>query len=325
MLVLFALSLTGLIGVAGLVIDLGGAWSQSRSQQKVADTAALAGAIKEANGALKPAIIQAALDSAAANGFAASEVTVNIPPTTGKYTPGGALSGALSTNDCSTAALSPCWIEVAVNRAHANSFSRVLGMSSFGVSARAVSVGGVANAVSNGVAPIMFNYKSVKKFGSTETTFCDPEPSKCADNSAWPTDQNQAQFAWTTFCTTSVDCNVDSSTAKSIIAGGNFQFQVSLAMYLGPHNQGQKTDVCHKLLDQFPNGADLSVAINDDNGNLVGWWVWHLDTANSDCEGADGEQLAGWFVSDATSSLPLTIVAGGGKATFGEQVVRLVE
>jgi Flp pilus assembly protein TadG len=324
-LVLFALSLTALIAIAGLVVDLGGSWAQSRSQQKVADMAALAGATKEANGGLKAEIIQAALDSAAANGYSASEVTVNIPPTTGAYAPGGSQSGPLSTNDCSATDKFPCWIEVSISRPHGNSFSRVLGMNSFPVTARGVTVGGIANAVSNGVAPIMFNYKSVKKYGSTETTFCDPEPSKCPNNSAWPTDQNQSQFAWTTFCVTATNCNVDSNTAKDIIDGGNFQFTVSLSMYLGPHNQGQKTSVCHELLDAYPNGADLSVAINDDNGNLVGWWVWHLDTANSDCEGKNGEQLAGWFVQDTTSTLPLTIIAGGGKATFGQPVVKLVE
>jgi hypothetical protein len=200
-------------------------------------------------------------------------------------------------------------------------------MPTFPVSARSVAVGGVANTVANAVAPLMFNYKSVKKYGpGASATFCDPEPSKCPNNSSWPTDQQaKSQFSWTTFCLTNTNCNVDSNTAKSIIDGGNFQFQVTMNMYLGPHNQGQKTSVCHELLDTYPNGADLSVAINDDNGNLVGWWVWHLDTAHSDCEGRDGEQLAGWFVDDATASLPLTITAGGGKATFGQQVVKLVE
>ena len=80
-----------------------------------------------------------------------------------------------------------------------------------------------------------------------------------------------------------------------------------------------------RLLDQYPNGADLPVAINDDNGNLVGFWIWHLDTANSDCEGPDGEQVAGAFVNDITSTLPLTINAGGSASTFGQPVVRLVE
>lgn len=324
-LVLFALALTGFVGIAGLVIDVGGAWGQSRGQQKSADVAALAGAIKSANAGLKPAIIQAALDSAATNGYTSSEVQVNIPPSSGKYAPGGSASGPMSTNDCSTAALSPCWVEVVINRPHSNSFSRLLGMNSFDVTSRAVAVGGVANAVSNGVAPLMFNYKSVKNFGSTPTTFCDPIPGKCPNNSAWPTDQFGPQFAWTTFCMSSVNCNVNSAEAKQIIDGGNFQLQVTLAMYLGPHNGGQKTAVCHELLDQYPNGADLPVAINDDNGNLVGWWIWHLDTAGSDCEGSEGEQLRGWFVSDSTASLPLTITAGGGKATFGQNVVNLVE
>ena len=41
-LVLFAICLTALVAVAGLVVDIGGAWSQSRGQQKVADVAALA-------------------------------------------------------------------------------------------------------------------------------------------------------------------------------------------------------------------------------------------------------------------------------------------
>ena len=324
-LVLFAICLTALVAVAGLVVDIGGAWSQSRSQQKVADVAALAAATKETNGGLRAEIIQAAYDSAAANGFAASEVTVNIPPVNGDYAPGGAESGPLSTNDCSTALKYPCWIEVLVNRAHSNSFSRVVGLDSFGVTARGVAVGGVANAVTNGIAPIMFNYKSVKAHGSTRTEYCDPQPGKCDPNSSWPMDQAEPQFSWTTFCETGGNCNVNSNDAMDIINGGNFQFTVSLNMYLGPHNNGDRPSVCHDLLDQYPNGGDLPVAINDDNGNLVAFWIWHLDTAGSDCNGHDGEQLVGWFVSDATSTLPLTITSGGGVATFGEHIVRLVE
>jgi len=321
--VLFALSLTALVAIAGLVVDLGGSFSQARSQQKVADVAALAGATREANGGGRAAIIQAAVDSAVANGFAASEVTVNIPPVSGSYAPGGSRSGALSTNDCSTPAQYPCWVEVVINRAHANSFSRVVGLTSFGVTERGVAVGGIANAVSNGVSPLMFNYKAIKQHGSTPTVYCDPQPSKCSPNSSWPLLDNQ--FAWTTYCISSANCNVNSATAKAIIQGGNFQVAVTLGMYLGPHNNGQKTSVCQTLLAQYPNGADLPVAVNDDNGNLVAYWIWHLDTANSSCMGAGGEQLAGWFVSDATATLPLTILAGGGNATFGQPVVRLVE
>jgi len=55
---------------------------------------------------------------------------------------------------------------------------------------------------------------------------------------------------------------------------------------------------------QYPNGAHLAVAINDDNGNLVGWWIWHLDTAASSCSGPNGEQLVGSFVNDPIAHPP---------------------
>lgn len=322
-LALFALSLVALLAASGLVVDIGGSWGQRRTQQKAADVAALAGATAAANSSTRAGIIQAAIDSAVANGYQASEVQVNIPPASGAYAPGGSKSGPLSTNDCSDATKYPCWVEVVINRPHENSFARVVGMDSFPVDARGVAVGGVANAVSNGVSPLMFNYKAIKAHGSVSHKYCDPQLSKCDPNSSWPL--FDSQFAWTTFCIEQANCNVSSAEAKAIIEGGNFQIEVYNGMYLGPHNPGQKTAVCHALLDQYPNGADLPVGINDDNGTLVGWWIWHLDTANSDCEGHDGEVLNGWFVSDATETLPLTISAGGSTSTFGLQVVRLVE
>ncbi|MDO8485961.1 MAG: pilus assembly protein TadG-related protein [Candidatus Limnocylindrales bacterium] len=330
-LVLFALSLVGLLTMTGLVVDVGGAWAQVRTEQKVADVAALAGATAEANGALRAQIIQTAIDSAVANGYTAAEVQVNIPPTSGKYGPGGAgynprppggPSGAWSDNRCLPDEY-PCWIEVVINREHANSFSRVVGLNSFGVTARGVAVGGIANTVTNGASPLMFNYESVTKYGKTPTKYCDPHPSKCIPNSSWPLEAEQ--FAWTTYCLSPVNCNVNSAEAVAIIEGGNFQITITMDMYLGPHNNGQKTAVCHALLDQYPDGGDLSVSINDDNGNLAGFWIWHLDTANSDCEGPEGEVLSGWFVDDITDTLPLTITAGGSTPTFGKYVVRLVE
>jgi hypothetical protein len=320
--VLFSLSLVALLTGTALVVDVGGAWGQQRTQQKVADVAALAGATAEANGATRAQIVQAAIDSAVANGYAASEVTVNIPPVSGAYAPGGSESGPLSTNDCSAAIKYPCWIEVGVARPHRNSFARVVGLDTFGVAARGVAVGGIVNAVANGVSPLMFNYKGLGN-GKNPHDYCDPHPSKCAPNSSWPLEAGQ--FAWTTFCIEQANCNVSSAIAKAIINGGNFQIEVYLGMYLGPHNNGQKTDVCKDLLDKYPDGADLPVAINDDNGNLVGWWLWHLDTGKSDCQGTDGEVLNGWFVDDLSRTLPLTISAHGSAATFGMSAVRLVE
>ncbi len=157
---LFVLMLIALLAATGLVVDVGSAWAQERSQQKVADTAALAGATKEANGGLHQAIIDTAMASAVANGYQAAEVQVNIPPTTGKYGPGGA---EYSANDCSTAASYPCWVEVVITKPHANFFAGVIGQGSWDVGARGVAVGGIANSVSNALAPIMFNEKAVHK------------------------------------------------------------------------------------------------------------------------------------------------------------------
>ena len=197
-LALFALSLVALLAASGLVIDIGGSWGQRRTQQKAADVAALAGATAAANSSTRAAIIQSAIDSAVANGYQPSEVEVNIPPVSGAYAPGGSKSGPLSTNDCSDATKYPCWVEVVINRPHQNSFSRVVGLDSFPVAGRGVAVGGIANAVTNGVSPLMFNYKALTAHGPVRHTYCDPEPSKCAPNSSWPLLDDQ--FAWTTFC-----------------------------------------------------------------------------------------------------------------------------
>ena len=327
---LFALFLTVMLGGAALVVDIGGAWSQGRTQQKVADVAALAGATAELNGASQAGIMAAAFASAAANGYAASEVKVNIPPKSGAYAPGGSLSGPLSANDCSTPALYPCWIEVVITSQHANTFSAIppFGQASWAVTERGVAVGGIANAVTNGVSPIMFNYASVQASDrGSEKVYCTPQTVHCSPNSTWPMSTAQIghlQFAWTDFCIAHPEsCNVDTNHTIDIINGSGKQTEVYLGMYLGPNNTGGHDKICKALKAMYPTGADLSVAISDDNGQLVGFWIWHFDPVQTDCTG--DPQIAGWFVDDISSSLPLTINPNGTSTTFGKYVVSLVE
>ena len=320
---LFALMLTAMLAATGLVVDVGGAWAQERGQQKAADTAALAGATAEANGALNAAIKAAALANAVANGYTAGEVTVNIPPTTGKYGPGGS---GYSANDCSTPASYPCWVEVQINRPHANSFAGIIGQSSWAVGARGVAVGGIANAVTSGLSPIMFNENAVHTSSpQVPDLYCNPQDNNCPPNNDFPLQDHQ--FNWTTFCVSGGNCNVNTNQAVQIIQGDGFQVTVTYGMDLGAHNQGQHTAVCHALLDQYPNGADLPVAINDSNGNLLGFWMWHFDAAGTVCEGNIGMWLSGYFIADANYDLrtPLTIVSGAPGAIVGEYVTRLVE
>ena len=103
-------------------------------------------------------------------------------------------------------------------------------------------------------------------------------------------DLSVPQFAWTTFCETGATAT---STARTPRTSSRAATSSSRQPEHVPRPPQQRADAVglHDLLDQYPNGGDLPVAINDDNGNLVGFWIWHLDTANSDCNGHDGEQL----------------------------------
>ena len=325
-LVLFVLALVVLIGGAGMVLDLGGAWAQQRNEQRVADLAALAGATSEANGGSRTQIIAAAVASAQANGFSSSEVQVNIPPTQGRYGPGGIYYGS---NDCSTSSAYPCAVEIVVNRAHQNSFASIMGMPSWPVTARGVAIGGIANSVVAGASPLMFNQSAVEP-GTISTqaspqTYCNPSPSNCPGNDPVPLGPDQ--FTYTVFCLgNGSNCNVDSSTAVALLTGGNLRAYptISIGMSMGPNNAGQHTGVCHDLSAYV--GQDLAVAIvtgSGKDGTLVGYWMFHL--SGTSCQGSAGEQIDGYFVSDITDSLPLTLIPGGGRAIIGEFIVRLVE
>lgn len=323
---LFVLMLIALLAATGLVVDVGGAWAQERSQQKASDVAALAGATREANGGTRQAIIDAATASAIANGYPAAEVQVNIPPTTGKYGPGGS---GYSANDCSSSAVYPCWVEVVITRPHNNYFAGIIGQGSWDVAARGVAVGGIVNAVVNGIAPIMFNEEAVddddpsKWDPWSKHEYCNPQDNKCTPNNDFPVDKTQ--FNWTTFCIAGGNCNVNTNDAVTIIEQEGFQVTVTYDMDLGAHNQGQHTAICHSLMDTYPNGADLPVAINDDNGQMVGFWTWHFDAVNTVCEGNDGMQLSGWFMENLNFTSGMTIIAGGPQPAIGQYTAVLVE
>ena len=326
---LFALALVMIVSAVGLVIDAGGAWAQKRNQQRGADLAALAGATAEANGSLNAAIRQAVVDSAEANGYAASEVTINIPPqqTGSKYSLGGS---GYSPNDCSSAATSPCWIEVVISRPHQNTFAAIVpGQQKWGVSARAVTVGGIANAAYTGAAPIMFDVSAVREPPDDER-FCNVKQNNCPSPND-PVPVNENQYAWTEFCyKDDPNCNFDSSRGKKLI-NGELGLTVQLGMDLGPNNSGQHVDVCAMLMDVYPDGGDVVVAISkpdpldDRNALLIGIWVFAFDPDKTDCNGANAPIIGGTFVTEATSTLPLTIVAGGDTPEVGQFVARLVE
>jgi hypothetical protein len=128
MLVLFALCLTAMIAMAGLLIDGGMAWANKGQAQTAADTAVLAAAKAIVDGTGSMAAAQSV---AKANGFdagtdcngvalAGNGVTVNRPPSTGPH---------VGDSD---------YIEVVTTRKMATTFSQAIGQKCWMVSARAV-------------------------------------------------------------------------------------------------------------------------------------------------------------------------------------------
>jgi Putative Flp pilus-assembly TadE/G-like len=119
--VLFALSLTMLVGALGFSIDMGVLRYMKRRQQSAADSAAIAGASEINFGDVKAA---AQADSAS-NGFAdgTNGVTVKVdnPPTSGPYT------GKSN------------YVQVTVTQPHPTFFIKIVGIPSVTLSASAVS------------------------------------------------------------------------------------------------------------------------------------------------------------------------------------------
>ena len=130
--VLFALCLVAIIGMAGVLVDGGLAWSNQRQTQAAADTGALAAAQSASSGGNAVQMALAARSIALTNGVpkdlvdcagvtrANQGVIVNRPPLTG---PNLGKSG---------------FVEVITNRAMRTSFAGAVGFSCWIVSARAV-------------------------------------------------------------------------------------------------------------------------------------------------------------------------------------------
>ncbi|MCH6555717.1 MAG: hypothetical protein IH797_03780 [Chloroflexi bacterium] len=123
-LILFALGLAVLLGMAAMTIDVGLAYVARRDMQNAADAAALAGADLLLEGQSSVLAANAARDLALQNGYdnAAADVTVtiNVPPTSGPH------SGDSD------------FVEVLIEHPIDTVLARAVGVTSFDISARAV-------------------------------------------------------------------------------------------------------------------------------------------------------------------------------------------
>ena len=122
MIVFVAVSMVALLGMLAISIDVGAAVRQRRIAQTAADAAALGGGQEIYRRSTGANIVASALDQALDNGFPASEVTVNYPPSAG--------AGALAGN--------PDYVEVSIARNAPTIFGTILGQSSVDIRARSV-------------------------------------------------------------------------------------------------------------------------------------------------------------------------------------------
>jgi len=115
-----AVAMFGMVGFTGLAIDVGHWYTTQRSAQVATDAAAVAGAFEAMWGGETTDVVAAAEDQAAANGFPAALVTVNIPPSSGP-----------NTGDTKA-------VEVIIQSPTAGLFSSIMGVSEIDIASRSV-------------------------------------------------------------------------------------------------------------------------------------------------------------------------------------------
>ena len=292
-LVIFALSLVVLIGMTGLALDGGSAFSQRRDQQTATDLAALAGANDYLINNNEPQAIAAAQAIAASNGFTdgldGTVVTVNVDTSNG------------------------VGVTVGIDKPHRNSFLAILGMATWPVTTEAEALAGFPDHAS-GASPFIFPISAFENDGTpkyqTPTDFGET-------NGDIPI--GDMDLAWTNFGTG----NLDTQEVGHII-DGSLEINKTLAYgeYIGQHNNGNHTQLFQDV-NTYLSGQDLPVAVVDASGNFMGWATFHVISA----DGGTNKHVRGYFVSSFDSAR-LTVSSCAANACpryLGSYVLKLTD
>ena len=310
-LVIVAGGMVALILIVGLVLDGGSAFGQRRQQQRATDLAALAGAndLLLHNNASSAETI--ALDVAKQNGFDPALVSVAAHATL--YSQGNAGS-----------------VKVEITEPHPNSFSSLIGMNTWNVSAAGTAKTGTITG-SRGSGPFMFSNKNFLSNGLpdprfTKTTCTAGGAIGCQFGTAngdapvtYDPVTGQQDLAWTNFGTG----NVNTAEVSDIISGQLVvNNDIDLFGYIGQHNNG-----FHNALFQdvhtYLAGKDVLVPITTEQnpgvpdgpgscgtgglggsslpaggGCFLGWALFHV----SDAIGGSDKHIYGYFVSQQFAS-----------------------
>jgi Flp pilus assembly protein TadG len=277
-LVLFTIAIVVIIGMLGLVLDGGSAFAQRRDEQNVSDLAAIAGAdayLTSAGDKTAAARAAAAL-IASRNGYVADATT-------------GVAVDIEVTPEASGAS-----VKVTITKPHNNNFSTILGMPTWGVSAKAkAQTSSKPNGVL-GAMPLLFNEAAFPN------AICNELTEDCASKievyqlpgeGSQDVPQDATQFNWTVFCTANNDCNADSQTVAELIDGHGTDTVVYVDDDIGPLNAGSHTTLFDNLEGSV--GIAFPVPIVKNNGDMVGWAYFKLISI----EGAPDKVIKGYFVA----------------------------
>lgn len=293
-LVVFALALTAIVAMTGLVLDGGSAFVQRRNMQNVADSAAMAAAYAYGMGGGVSGAQAAARATAASNGFTDGTGGVSVNMFTNS-------SGGVGRT-----------FEVTMDAPHANNFAGIVGMSSWQISTTATTIAGWPNAV-KGAMPIIFNQRAFDDNGAgigNEATYSEPEPG------SEDVPLNATTFNWTMYCD---ECNADSNVVDDLIQHGGLSTTTSLSDKISPLNAGSHATL-YSTLALFGIGGEFPVPIVDDAGLMVGWAMFHVTGSI----GGSTKTISGYFVSPINANNFLIVDTAPAGGQFGNYTVKLI-
>jgi Flp pilus assembly protein TadG len=297
-LVLFALALTALVGLTGLVIDGSSTYVQRRGMQNAADLAAMAAGYAYLNGT---SMTTAADNVAAANGY-----------TNGTHQTSVAVSSnALNGNTAEQ-------ITVSVTAPHQNWFSGIFGMSSWNVGATATVLAGIPNQSAGGALPLIFNQDLFSTSGIDPfSTLTYNEPPTGSQSVPYDTQQaSYFEFNWTVFCQANGNnCNANSDVVDGLLTGSLpvTQTIINFDTNIDPLNAGSHTKLFSPLAALVPGCYPVAIVSGTTTANLQGFGTFCLTSS----VGGSTKQIAGSFLNQVLGQgQGLTIAPGGGTPHF---------
>ncbi len=113
---------------------------------------------------------------------------------------------------------------------------------------------------------------------------------------------SELDFAWTNYGVG----NVNTNEVSDIITGGlDIERTMEYGQYIGQDNNGNHTQLFQDV-DDYLRGLDLPVAVVDNDGNFMGWAMFHVTSASA---GSD-KHVRGYFLSSfITARLRVTSCA----------------